>query len=337
MRQNAKICGTLHVTVAAEDIGTTARHAHVAKGQLQDAICTCVVIAVGVLRATHTPDHRAWTVVGHGPRNAAQLVAGCARNALNFLRSPFRNFGTNLVHAPNSGADEFFIFPAIFKDVPQKTPNQRHVTTRTHPHVLIGMRRGAGKARVTDDQRGVVLLFGFQDVQQRNRMGLGWVATNQEYSLGIVNVVIAVGHGAVAPCVCHPGHRCRMTDSRLVIDVISAPVGGKFPEQIGLFIAVFGAAQPIDAVGSTFLADGHHAVANLVDRLLPADALPFPALFFHRVFQAALAMCVLAHGRPFGAMRTKVKRAIPTRLLAGPDAVLHLGDDSTSDRAMRTN
>ena len=63
------------------------------------------------------------------------------------------------------------------------------------------MGRRAGKARVTDDHRRVVLLLGFQQVQQGTGMRLGRVAADDEDRLGIVNVVVAVGHGAVAPCI----------------------------------------------------------------------------------------------------------------------------------------
>ena len=42
------------------------------------------------------------------------------------------------------------------------------------------MRRGAGEARVADDEGRVVLLLRLEDVQQRNRVGLRRIATDQE-------------------------------------------------------------------------------------------------------------------------------------------------------------
>ena len=196
------------------------------------------------------------------------------------------------------------------------------------------MGRGAREARVADDQRRVVLLLGLQHVQQRDGMRLGRVAADDEDGLGIVDVVVAVGHGAVAPCVGHTRHGGRVTDPGLVIHVVRAPIGGKLAEQIGLFVGMLGRSQPVDAVRSAFLADLHHAVADLVDRLFPADALPLATLFLHRVFQAALAMRVFAHRGALGAMGTQVERAVPAGLLPHPDTVLHFGHDGTADRTV---
>ncbi len=45
----------------------------------------------------------------------------------------------------------------------------------------------------------------------------------------------------------------------------------------------------------------------------------------------------LAHRGALGAMRAAVDRAVPGRLLADPDAVLHFGDHGAADRAMRAD
>jgi len=102
--------------MATEDVRTTALSAHVAKRELKDAIGTGVVVAVGVLRTTHAPNHSAGAIVGQRARNPLELRAGRARDALNFLWVPFRNFRFDLVHAVNTGADEFDILPTVFKD-----------------------------------------------------------------------------------------------------------------------------------------------------------------------------------------------------------------------------
>ena len=171
---------------------------------------------------------------------------GRAGDTFNFFRRPLGDFFLDLVHAPDAGADELFVLPAVVEDVPQDAPDQRHVGAGTEPHILVSMGRRAGKARVADDQRRVVLLFGFQHVQQRDGVRLGRVAANDEDRFGIVDVVVAVGHGAVAPCVRNARNRGRVTNPRLVIDVVRAPVGGELAEQIGLFVVVLGRAEPVD-------------------------------------------------------------------------------------------
>ena len=107
------------------------------------------------------------------------------------------------------------------------------------------MGRGAGEARIDDDQRRVVLLLAFEHVLQRHRMGLGRVAADDEDGLGVVDVVVTVGHGAVAPGVRDTGHGGGVTDTRLVVHVVGAPHGRHLAEQVGLLVAVLGGAEPI--------------------------------------------------------------------------------------------
>ena len=77
-------------------------------------------------------------------------------------------------------------------------------------------------------------------MKERNRVRLGGVAADDEDGPRVVNVVVAVGHGAVAPCVGYAGNRCRVTDTGLVVHVVGAPIGSKLTEEIGLFVIVFG-------------------------------------------------------------------------------------------------
>ncbi len=199
------------------------------------------------------------------------------------------------------------------------------------------MRRGPRKARVAHDDGRVVLLLGPKQVQERNRVRLGRVAADDKDRAAVVDVVVAVGHGAVAPCVRHTRNGGRVTDPRLVIHVVRAPVGRKLAEQVGLFVVVLGRSQPVHAVRAAFVPDVHHAAADLVDGLLPRDPDPLAVLFLHGVLQAAFAMCVLAHRSALGTMCAKVERAVPARLLARPDTVLYLGHDRAADRTVRAH
>ena len=168
-------------------------------------------------------------------------------------------------------------------------------------------------------------------------MRLGGVAADDEDGPRVVNVVVAVGHGAVAPCVRNPRNSGRVTDTGLVIDVVRAPVGRKLAEQISLFVVVLRRAQPVDAIRATFVPDVHHTVANLVDRLLPRDPDPFAVFFFHGILEATLAVGVFANRCTFGAMRAEVERAVPAGFLTRPDTIFHFSNDCTADRAVRTN
>ena len=105
-------------------------------------------------------------------------------------------------------------------------------------------------------------------------------------------------------------------------------------EQVGLLVAELGGAEPVDRIRTRGLADLQHLVADLVDGLVPLDAGPLAVDELHRIFQPPLVVRVLAHRGALGAVRAHVERAVPTRLLADPDAVLDFGDDGAADRAM---
>ena len=116
--------------------------------------------------------------------------------------------------------------------------------------------------------------------------------------------------------------------------VVGAPEGDELAVQIGPFVTVLGATHPVDRVRAIGLADLEQLVADLVDRLLPGDPLVLAVDQLHRVFQAPLAMTVLAHRCALGAMGAEIERAVEAWLLADPDAVLDLGDDRAADRAV---
>src|SRR5690606_40226650 len=105
-------------------------------------------------------------------------------------------------------------------------------------------------------------------------------------------------------------------------------------EEIGTLVRELGGAEQVDGVGAVALADLHHLVADLVDRLLPGDALPLAAGQFHRVFQPPVAVRDLAHGGTLDAVAAAVDRAVPNRFLPDPDAVLHLRTNRAADGAV---
>ena len=77
-------------------------------------------------------------------------------------------------------ADELLVLPVILEDVPENTPDQGDIRTRTEPDIFIRMGRRAGKAWITHDQRRIVALLGAQHMQKGNRMRLRRVAANDE-------------------------------------------------------------------------------------------------------------------------------------------------------------
>ncbi len=172
---------------------------------------------------------------------------------------------------------------------------------------------------------------------QRHRMRLGRIAAHDDHGLGVADVVVAVGHRAVAPGIGHAGDGRRMADTRLMIDVVGAPIGRELAEQIGAFIGEFRGAKPVDRIRSRLLADREHLGADLVDRGFPGQLGPLAVDEFHRIFQAAVAMHQLANRRAFGAVRAAIDRRFPAGLLTDPHAFRHFGNDRAADRAMRAD
>ena len=128
-----------------------------------------------------------------------------------------------------------------------------------------------------------------------------------------------------------------MTNTGLMIDIVCAPERGELADQIGLLVVMLGRTEPVDAVWTAFLANLQHGVADLVDRVFPADLLPLSGNLLHRVFQPALTMAVLAHRGALGAVGAKIERAVETGLLADPDAIDDFGLDRAADRTMRAD
>src|SRR5262249_12384303 len=155
--------------------------------------------------------------------------------------------------------------------------------------------------------------------------------------LGIADVVVAVGHGAVAPRVGYAGDRRRMANARLMVDVVGAPECRKLAVEICPFVGELGGAEPIDGVRPRLLANREQLGADLVDRLIPAHAGPLAVNELHRIFQAPVAVHELAHRSALGAMRAAIERGIPARLLADPHAVGHFPNHRAADRTMRTD
>src|SRR5207245_157310 len=131
--------------------------------------------------------------------------------------------------------------------------------------------------------------------------------------------------------------RRRMTDARLMVDVVGAPERRELAIKIRAFVGELGGAEPIHGVRTRLLADRGELGADLVDGLVPAHARPLAVDELHRIFQASIAVHELAHRGALGAMRAAVDRRIPAGLLANPYAVRNFRHHRAADRAMRAD
>ena len=332
----------LHVVVAAEDVGATARHADVAQRELQDARRAHDRVAGRVLGLAHAPNDGRRPVLGHHLGDLVNAGFGNARDFLDLVRRPLgQALLADLVHAVDAVVDVLLVLPAVLEDVMQHPEQEGDVAARADADVLVGLRRGAREPRVDDDHPAAGLL-GMQHVQQRHRMRLGGVAADVHRALAVLHVVVRVGHRAVAPGIGYAGDRRRMADARLMIAVVGAPERHELAQQERLLVVVLGAADPEHGVLTAFLlvvADREQTIAHFLDRVVPRHLLPLAIDELHRRFQPmrVLDHAVLAHGSALGAVRTEVQRRVEYRLLPDPHAVLHDRVDRAADRAVRAD
>ena len=236
--RHAHIGRALHVVMTAKDVGTATRFTDIAQHQLQDRRRACLGRPDRRLRQTHAPDQRAGAVFCQHPGHAGRLFGGNARDTLDLFQRPFLNFVTDLIHAPDTGVDVVFIFPASGENLAHKTQHKADIGAGADADIFVGVGRGAGKARIDDDHFAAIFLA-CQHMQHRHRVRLGGVAADDQDGFGVADVIECIRHRAVAIGVRHPGHGGRMANARLVIDVVGAPKGSELAENIALLVRVF--------------------------------------------------------------------------------------------------
>ena len=320
--------------MAAENVGAVAEIADVAGGEQQDAAGADIGRPGRELGLAHGPDQAGRLLLGEYLGNALELCFRNAGDALGFIRRPLLDLLAHLLHAVHALLNEFLVLPAVLEDVPEHPVDRWNVSAGPHPHIFGGVRGGTRQARIDGDEVRAVELLAFKQVLQGDRMRFRGIAAHDHERLGVADVVVAVGHRTVAPGIGHAGDRRRMTDARLVIDVIGPPVRREFPEQIGALVGELGGPEPIDRVGAGLAANGDELVADLIDRLLPAQPGPLAVHELHRIFQAPVAVHQLAHRCALGAVRAAVEGGVPAGLLPDPYAVRDLGHDRAADRAV---
>ncbi len=203
----------------------------------------------------HRPDDESGTVLGQDLRHLVHLGFGHAGHVLHRLRPVLgHHLFADLVHAVDAAADVFLVLPAVLEHVIEQAEEERHVAARANAHVLVGFRRGAGKARIGHDHLAAVLL-GVQRVQHRHRVRLGRVRAEEQQALRVLLVVVRVGHRAVAPGIGDAGDGGRMADARLVVGVVGAEQAHELAQQVGLLVVVLGGPDPESRVGPAFFSD----------------------------------------------------------------------------------
>jgi hypothetical protein len=214
------------------------------------------------------------------------------------LDRPLVRACAKLVGTGRVGGQEGLIGVPALEQVPVQRERHREVGPRPHGQVEIRLPRQRGRPGVDDDQARA-RLPGFTEVWDEVDTG-GCRVDPPEYDqpgVGVVHVGDA-GHLAVEGLVGRPGG-CGADGAR-------EPRGAEGPEQRGIGRVLrqqavrSAVAERQDRVGARSIADRHHPLGDVVQRLVPVhpreDALPLGPLPDGGVEQTVLA--VDAAGEP---------------------------------------
>src|SRR6186713_3073296 len=221
---------------------------------------------------------------------------------LDLVGRPFRNFLADILDAVDALVDEFLVLPTVLENVPEHPVDGRNVHAGPYPDIFGCVRRGSRHARVNDDQVCAVEFFAFENMLQRNRMGLSGVAAHQQDRLRVADVVVAVRHRTVAPGVGDSSDGGGVTDARLMIGIVRSPEGSKLSVEICGFVCELGRTKPIDRIRTRLPANVQEPITDLIDSLIPRNPLPLAIHQLLRITQTSIAQDVVPDRCPFAAM-----------------------------------
>src|SRR6202021_3120822 len=198
------------------------------------------------------------------------------------------------------------------------------VGTGTNLYIQIGVRRGAGEARIYDDGLGVAMNFGFYRPFEDAGVILGGIAAHDQHHLSILDVDPAVGHRAASECGPQTGDRWAVSNASLVFQVADPQAAHTLDGGIIKFVSIGAAAGE----GYAFAAVDGFAIGVLLDEcvvarllhllrdffvgLIPGDVLPVGASGTADLGleQAAVVENVLLERGAFGAKCAAIDRMV---------------------------
>jgi len=89
---------------------------------------------------------------------------------------------------------------AILEGILDHAAEEGNVGPSTNLQELVGLRCGAGEARIDDDNFGVTIALGFHHPFETARMVFGWISAHDQHHVGVLDVDPAVGHGPASEC-----------------------------------------------------------------------------------------------------------------------------------------
>ncbi len=103
--------------------------------------------------------------------------------------------------------DEFLVFPTVLDNRVDKPHHEGGIGPGTDAHKIGRLGGQFGKTRVHHHDRRVVCFLGMQNMLHGHRMRLRCVRTDKNHALGMPDIIQAVGHCPVTPCIGDTCHR----------------------------------------------------------------------------------------------------------------------------------
>ena len=103
----------------------------------------------------------------------------------------------------------------VLYHIVDQSPHQGDVGAGPEAHVLVGLGRRAGEARIHHDELGP-LVHGLGDPFETDGMVFGGVAADDHDAITVGDIVPVVGHGASSESGPQRGHRGRVSEPGLM-------------------------------------------------------------------------------------------------------------------------
>ncbi len=104
----------------------------------------------------------------------------------------------------------------------QQAAEQCGVRARRDRQKEIGILRGAGLARIDDDELGAALAPVLHHALEQNRMAPGGVRSDQHQEIGLIEIFVIAGHGIRSEGAAMAGDRRRHAKPRIGVDICAA-------------------------------------------------------------------------------------------------------------------
>ena len=128
-----------------------------------------------------------------------------------------------------------FMVQVVLYDVVDQSPHQGDVGAGSQAHVEIGLGRRTGEAGVDDDEFGP-LVHGLGDPFETDGMVFRRVAADDHDAVTVGEIVPVVGHGPSSESGPQRGHRGRVSEPGLVLQIDHAQASHQFADEVALLV-----------------------------------------------------------------------------------------------------